>query len=184
MTCIIGVEHNGAVILGGDSAVSDGAIVETRREPKVFCVGPYAFGTAGSVRQADILRHSFTPPALPNARLNSFMHTTFIDALRECFRKHGCLQQKGAVESIEGSVLVGIRGRIYAIDSDLQIGRTRHGYTAIGSGAPVAMGAICAAKRMEAQAHDIVTSALEASARHCGDVRRPFRIVTLFSKTE
>ena len=48
MTCIVGLEHNGAVWIGGDSAGVDNSLgIQTRDDRKVFQIGEAVIGFTG-----------------------------------------------------------------------------------------------------------------------------------------
>lgn len=81
--------------------------------------------------------------------------------------KHGVI--------IGGDFLIGVRGGIYHVASDYQVGRSAHGYAAIGCGGQIARGALYASA--SAPPRKRVRLALEAAARHCMGVVGPWHIV-------
>lgn len=145
MTCIVGVQHATGVYIGGDSAGISGWQLTHRADPKVFRVGDFLCGIAGSFRMGNLLRYMFSPPALPtnDADLDHYMVVEFIPALRTCMAEGGYRKRDNDVETLhDGSFLVGVRGRLYDIDEDFQVGQSSTGYNAIGSGSSVALGSL------------------------------------------
>src|SRR6476620_1211964 len=143
MTCIVGVvDRDGTVTLGGDSAGIAGTHLEIRQDAKVFRNGEFILGICGSFRMGQLLRYSFTPPPIPaGCDLFAYMVTTFVDSVRECF-KAGGYARKEHDQEWAGSFLVGVRGRLFCLEADYQVGEQVRPYHAIGCGADVARGAL------------------------------------------
>ena len=57
MTCIVGLEHDGKVYMGGDSAAVGGMDVYPSRIPKVFQAGRYLIGYTTSFRMGQLLQY-------------------------------------------------------------------------------------------------------------------------------
>jgi len=93
------------------------------------------------------------------------MATAFAKALERCLDPLG--------DDEEVVLLVGYRGRLYYVDSDLHIGRAHYGYEAIGLGGPIATGSLATSF---GSPYARVHLALMASARHSTAVRQPFTI--------
>lgn len=177
MTCIVGVEHEGGVTIGADSAGSDGNITVARADSKLCKVGPYLFGFTTSFRMGQLLRYAFNPSNPDPRDLDRFMVTDFIDELRTCFSDGGFAQKDNGVES-GGSFLVAVAGRLYCIESDYQVGRHLDGYAACGSGEYFAMGSLHTTADYDFTPRQRVALALEAAARHSPFVGAPFTIKT------
>ena len=62
MTVIVGLQHNGAVYIGGDSAGIAGYDLMIRHDEKVFVNQQFIMGYTTSFRMGQILRYSFKPP--------------------------------------------------------------------------------------------------------------------------
>lgn len=174
MTCIVGVEHNAKVTLGGDSAGVSGRSISLRADEKVFRSGPMVFGFTSSFRMGQLLRYSLDMPAPPDRGLDRWMVTTFVDAVRACLKEGGFATVCNGVET-GGTFLVGIHGRLYIVDSDFQVGRPAAGFAAVGCGQPEALGALYATKK-DAPRKRVIT-ALEAAAAFNTGVAGPFRTV-------
>jgi ATP-dependent protease HslVU (ClpYQ) peptidase subunit len=142
MTCIVGLVENGIVYLGADSAGSAGNVLAVRRDEKVFRNGEFVMGFTDSFRMGQLLRYAFTPPKIPEGRdLMAYMVTDFVDAVRACFGDGGYRREENSVET-GGVFLVGVRGRLFEIESDFQVGERVRPYAAIGSGMDVALGSL------------------------------------------
>lgn len=175
MTCCAGVEHEGRVWLAGDSAATDDrtSIQSLRAEPKVWVAGEFVFGYASSFRFGELVKHVFKAPKLPRAGLERYMTRDFVPALRECFKVDMDLQDGDKHPDVE--LLIGVRGRLFEMYEDFQVGRPREGYSAIGSGAAVALGALHSVGSLPAR--NRLRAALAAAAAHNAYVRPPFAFV-------
>jgi len=180
MTCIVGVVaregRDGQIYVGGDSAGVSNHDLVVRADQKVFVNGPYVMGFSGSYRMGQLLRYSFKPPRPMFRRLEKFMVTTFIDAVRECLKKGGYLHVKEGTEEAEtASFVVGVMGRLFIIESDLQVAASHDGFVTVGSGSSVASGSLFSTEGKPPR--ERVLTALNAAERFTSSVRRPFVIV-------
>ena len=185
MTCIVGIQHETGVYIGGDSAGIAGWELTVRADPKVFRVGEFLYGIAGSFRMGNLLRYAFVPPPPPKKRkhLDAYMVTAFIDTLRAVVEAGGTREKKNEVESLHNSsFLAAVRGQLFEIDSDFQVGRPASGYAAIGCGSSAALGALHAtvavrdALGLDLSGSDPLSIALRAAEAHNIGVRGPFII--------
>uniref|UniRef100_UPI003F49A2CE hypothetical protein n=1 Tax=Streptosporangium sp. CA-235898 TaxID=3240073 RepID=UPI003F49A2CE len=186
MTVIAGLVHDGRVYMGGDSAGCAGWELTVRRDPKVFEVGPYLIGFTTSFRMGQLLRFSFTPPTLPydldHDGLTKLMVTEFIDGIRATFKDGGYARKDSEQES-GGKFLVGVRGRLFEIGPDYQVGEPADSYAAVGCGAQVALGALHAMNTMDTmddnsiRPMDRIHHALYAAERFSNGVRAPFTVI-------
>lgn len=144
MTCIVGLEHDGKVSIGGDSAGVNGSLdIRIRTDEKVFINGPMIFGFTSSFRMGQLLRYSLTvPEQLPSQKDDyRFMCTSFIDAVRKCLKDGGYAEVKDGVDR-GGIFLVGYRGKLYCVESDFQVSKSVQTYEAVGCGEAFALGAM------------------------------------------
>lgn len=180
MTCCAGLETDGTVTIGGDSAAIGGLDLDLRTDEKVFSVGGFVFGISGSFRIGQVLRYAFDPPQQKATQEDmEYMVTDWIDTVRETFRDKGCLSTwdtdddpfKGQ-EHIDAAFLVGYNGCLYTVEADFQVGRSRAGYASVGCGAPYALGALYA--NGEGLPRERLERALNAAVRFSAGVRAPF----------
>jgi ATP-dependent protease HslVU (ClpYQ) peptidase subunit len=174
MTCIIGLQHEGAIYVGGDSAGVGGYSLTVRADEKVFINGAFIMGFTSSFRMGQLLRYSLKPPTYhPDVDLATYMVTDFINAVRECLKAGGyARKEKEAEES--GTFLVGFKGGLFKIDSDYQVGISALPYDAVGCGQDIALGAMFANSSLLPE--DRIRQALEAAEAFSAGVRRPFVI--------
>lgn len=175
MTCIVGIEHEGTVTIGGDAAAISGTRVTVRSDPKVFHIGPYLIGFEDSFRMGQLLRFNLKPPKRSET-IDPFEHmaTAFITAVRKCFMAGGFSKVEGNEET-GGVFLVGYEGCLFTVDSDYHVGRPANGYDAIGCGQEFAIGALAATS---GEPRRRVRKALMIAEQHCTGVRGPFTILT------
>ncbi|MFB7273986.1 hypothetical protein [Streptomyces sp. NPDC056244] len=172
MTVIVGLVHKKRVYLGGDSAGVAGHQITVRRDPKVFTNGPYAMGFTTSFRMGQLLQHAFKVPR-PKGDLDRFMVTTFVNALRTCLKDGGWARKESEQEQA-GTFLVGVRGRLFAIDSDYQVGEALDGYAAVGAGDEFALGALHATADLPMKPRVRLAAALAAADHHSAWVCAPY----------
>lgn len=170
MTCVVGLVQGGLVHLGADSAGVAGLSLTVRADGKVFRNGEYVMGFTSSFRMGQLLRYKLEPPA-PTSDLERFMATTFIDAVRAVLKEGGWAMKYSEQES-GGCFLVGVRGRLFEIDSDYQVGEPAVGFSAVGCGQDIALGALYATDGQPVKKR--LRTALEASERFSAGVRGPF----------
>lgn len=160
-------------MLGGDSAGISGYDISSRKDAKVFRRGPFAIGMCGSFRMGQLLRYALPDLGHPDGQdAHEFMVTTFIDAVRVLLTEGGLAKKEDNVEAIEGSFIVGYRGRLFTVEQDYQVGEERNDYTSVGCGAAYALGCLYQNKRRPPKARLI--QALEAASKFSAGVRGPY----------
>jgi ATP-dependent protease HslVU (ClpYQ) peptidase subunit len=176
MTAIVGLVHDGKVLIGADSGGVAGWTVTVRKDSKLFANGAYVMGFTSSFRMGQLLRWAFKPPAPGKGSLERFMCTTWVDAARRALRDGGWAT-KEADREIGGVLLVGVRGRLFRIDEDWQVGEHVDGYAAVGSGEQLSLGALAATENLGLDPEKRVLASLEAAERHNLGVRGPFHLM-------
>lgn len=176
MTCIVGLVAGDRVVIGGDSAgVTVGWGINSRVDRKVGVVGEFVFGFTDSFRMGQVLLYRFKPPPI-EGELMAYMVGPFIDELRRALRAAGYAERLNERES-GGTFLVGVRGRLFRISSDYQVGEARDGYDAIGCGADLALGSMYSTGLILDCAPKVrILEALAAADHFSGGVCRPFNI--------
>ena len=172
MTCIVGLTNKGRVYIGGDSAFFDGTDLMVRDDLKVFLNGPYVIGYCGSPRAGQLLRYTLKPPTPRVTDLHKFMATKFIDAVRQSFKDGGFSKREHEVETGE-RFLVGVKGRLFYVDHDYQVGEPREAFAAVGCGDQIAHGALFA-QDPTLKPDERIRQALRAAERFSTGVRGPF----------
>lgn len=178
MTCIVGIAHEGKVILGADSAGTGGYDQRIRRDRKVFKNGELIFGFTSSFRMGQLLQFALTPPPINEGQeAYDYAVKALVPAIRDTLRSGGFMTTTDGRES-GGVFLVGFRGRLFYIDSDFQVGEGVEPYEAVGCGENYAMGA------MHALGSDVapmvrLQAGLDAAAKFSAGVAGPFHFVEL-----
>lgn len=177
MTAIAGFVDKGKVWIGGDSAGVVGLGLTVRADSKVFQNGEFLFGFTSSFRMGQLLRFAFNPPPINEKQdLYAYMVTNFVDAVRACLKAGGYASLKDGEES-GGTFLVGVRGRLFVIDSDYQVGEALDGYDSCGCGADIIAGALYATSGMDPAKR--IETALMAAENHSAGVRGPFVVMSV-----
>lgn len=184
MTCIVGLEHEGDVYIGGDSAgvESWSLAICGRADEKVFLTESedMAMGFCGSFRIGQLLRYALIPPPQKVGQDDmAYMVTDFIDAVRTMQKDKGSMKKENELEEHDAGFLVGYNGKLYAIESDFQVGRPIENYASVGCGAQIALGALYATRECGMQPEDRIRLALAAAVEYSAGVRPPFHIVKL-----
>lgn len=183
MTAIVGLVHQGAVYIGGDSAASNGWYETVRADTKVFRNGDYLFGFSTSFRMGQLLHHALKLPTPPARNLEKFMTTQFIDAIRTCLKEGGWAETSHDREK-GGEFLVGVAGRLFSIEGDYQVAEETAGHFAVGSGFLVALGSLHATGQTSMRPRRRVLAALEAAERYTPGVCAPFKCLALRSPVQ
>lgn len=172
MTCIVGISYGENLIFGCDSAASSSHDIKTVTASKIFLIDDFLFGVAGSFRVMDIIRYQFILPKIvkKNFNLDAYMRNEFVDEL------------SNIIDNTEGvEILVGHNKRLFVIQSDWSVLEPSANYTAIGSGAMVALGSLHSlfksSKKQDAK--NYVSDALIASETYTSSVRGPFHYLVI-----
>ena len=178
MTAIVGITDGTTVVIAGDSAGVGGVVTEPRRDAKVFANGPYVIGFTSSFRMGQLLRYAFKAPIPPEDEegLHAFMCIDFVNAVRQGLKEGGWATKNNEQEG-GGDFLVGVRGRLFKIESDYHVGELLDGYSPVGCGAEIALGSLHTTSKAEMSLEARAIAALEAAAHFSTGVRPPFTLV-------
>lgn len=183
MTCIVGlVSDNGTVIIGADSGASEGDGLVARNDSKVFFKRNLLIGFSGSFRVGQIIQYVFKIPKHGFECDMEYLVGPFVSSLRECLKINGGLSTDNGIDTMEASLLVGYRQHLYEIHSDFQVSDPSEQFSARGSAAPIALGALWTHKDLgHLSAHDAVLASLSAAEESSSAVRGPFHILELYA---
>jgi len=187
MTCVAGIMMDGQVVMAADRAAVSGTTNMARKGAKIFRKGDFLIGFTSSFRMGDVLEHVLTIPRAnePGMDFNmKYMVLEFVPAVKAVFKDAGYNRCENDVDSA-GTFPVGVRGQLYEIDEDYQVGQSLSGYHALGSGRDYALGAMhaltnhvrCSQTRVGATR--IVTAGVEAAIEHCTTVSGPVDMLQL-----
>lgn len=180
-TCVVGVKTPTGVLLGADSAVSDGDLTIRTRTSKLIRKGKatVVFGVAGYLRDITLLRSGLELPAFDSGSPERYVERVMVPALRFLIED----VEQGAGITINGEhsdwvaeILVGVGGELITIDP--RMGVLRWGdYAAIGSGQQYALGAL---HDKSGDPRSRVKRALEAAGEWArGHVAPPWRFMSV-----
>jgi len=176
MTCIAALSINGTVYMAGDSAGCDNVSVTLRADQKVFILkNRFIIGFTTSFRMGQLLRFSLTVPSQKKSQDDfQFMCTTFINAVKKCFKEgeYG----EGQNETEGGEFLVGYKGILYKVQSDFQVEKSMEDYSACGAGEDFALGSFFSTNKLNIEPEKRILCALKAAAKFSLSVKEPFYI--------
>jgi len=186
MTCIVGLEQDGIIYVGADSAGVDEYTLSicSRADEKVFLSddGSYIVGFSGSFRIGQLIRYAMSPPSQKVDQDDmSYIVTDFIDALRTMQKDKGSMKKENELEEHSSSFILGFNGKLYVIESDFSVGRPLENYASVGCGSSIAMGAMYATQHAPYSPEDRIKCALSAAAAYNAGVRPPFHVLKLES---
>jgi len=182
MTCICAISNGETVWMGGDSLGADNRFnCSVRKDKKVFISGEYLIGFTSSFRMGDILKWSFEPPEMDDKEKNieKFMANTFISSVIRALDDNGY----GKTENNQkegGEFLVGVRGKIFHVHSDYQIGLYQANFDACGCGRDLALGSLYTTHKVGKLSNPKrLEMALEAAQNFSAGVRSPWTILKI-----
>lgn len=178
MTCIIGLEHEGSVYIGGDSAAVDNAHnISAVSEPKVFKVENFLVGYTTSFRMGQLLQYQLSVgPQRPDTKDLDYLVSAVVPVFRIVLKEGGYVKVEHNVET-SGSFLIGYRGLLYHVQSDFSVLRHQNGLDAVGCGAAYALGALAALRDEEPEKR--IVRALEVAGEFSAGVCGPYYVEEL-----
>lgn len=177
MTCIVGLETENGVIIGGDSAATDGGWdISITRLNKVFRRGEFLIGYTTSFRMGQLLQYKLSVEQQKGERSDlEYLATTFIDSVRKCLKEGGFSKIENKQEE-GGQFLVGYRKKLYLVDSDFQVNTHVDGYAAVGCGARFALGSMWNNKHLSPE--ERVKQALKTAGHFSSGVCEPYFVMS------
>lgn len=165
MSCVVGLIYDKAIYMASDGiATTEDGEKRPIQAVKIFRNGDYLFGYSGSVRAGQVMfSQHFKPP-------------DDIDKLVDEMREH--MSVKGVmiiadtqVQMCNANFLIGYKGKLFEVLMDFQINEIEGDYTAIGSGAQLALGSLHSSTDMMMTPRERVVMAVEAACEYdmsCG----------------
>ncbi len=179
MTCIVGLETESGVIIGGDSSSSNGYITHSTRLEKVFTIESqpigeeFLIGYTTSFRMGQLLQYKLKVDRREPREQSAleYLSVVFVDAVRKCLKEGGYAKVENNQEE-GGQFLIGYGGILYTVHSDFQVNSSMNGYFAIGAGAEYALGSMWSTKKMKPE--NRIKRALEAAGQFSNVVKPPY----------
>ncbi len=136
MTCIVGLEFEGKVIIGGDVQGTGWNSKVIHTQPKVFHKSGVAFGYTTSYRFGQVLEHGLKNPVIPEdgEEVYRWLVTVLVPDIAESL--------KAAAFEGGGNCLIGVKGQLWELQNDFSVLRSIRGYGAVGSGTEYALGSL------------------------------------------
>jgi len=182
VTCIVGLEVDGKIYMGGDSASTSGWNTRVTRLRKVFRLNGFLIGYTTSFRMGQLLEHQLGVDLQKDDQEDlEYMITTFIEAVRKCLKDGGFAKVENEQET-GGLFLVGYRGVVYCIEQDFQVNVSVDDLDAVGCGAHYALGSL-RATRDSSNPEERVRKALEAAGYFSNGVCPPYYVECLEVKS-
>jgi hypothetical protein len=184
MTCIIALEHEGHVWMGGDSsAIDDSRDVFLIASPKVFtvknAVDTMVMGCSGGFRAMQALKYSLVvPERLSTETDEQWACTKLVDAIRSTILSSGKMANREGTEQISDgfAIVFGYLGKAYIVEPDFGVVRSTRGFEAIGCGAKYALGSL--RETGDLDPYNRILHALAAAEYFNASVRAPFTVIT------
>lgn len=155
--------------MSGERGVSDDDIILQSATPKVWQLGPYLMGYAGSM-DGERIRHNFKPSIPNGGNIQKFMYTKFIRELRDFYNEWWVDISKDS----DFGMIICIKGEIFEHNAgDMSLTQYNNEYLAMGSGSPYAMGYLHATENQkDARKRSIgaVSSAIRFSTSCMGPI--------------
>jgi 20S proteasome alpha/beta subunit len=181
MTCVIGmIKIGGGVIFGADSEMSDGYEKSITADSKVFIKKDVAFGMCGEMLFLQLLKYHLEIPMRPKDITDEeYIVKHLVANIKTTFK-----EQNGSLEINDrrhfyGSVLIGYRSKIYELQSNFQVIRTKERFVCIGSGGAHARASMLTSQRTVWTEKTRIRLALNVSSKCAVGVSGPFKIVEL-----
>ncbi len=203
MTCIVAIKDgHGGVVMGADSAVSAGDMVQQLAVPKIVQVGEMLIGGAGELLPIQRILTGFRPPRQKPAQKDAyvFMVQEMVPALSRFFngpsrgeRSRGGKRKRHRNCDVHDhhdhdrdddpnmTLIVAYRGKIFVVSFDGAVVEVARNYIAIGSGQMFAYGALAALELAgiddQVPAPKRALIALEAAATFSSSVQGPYLLM-------
>ena len=176
MTCIAVVrdEINNKIYMAGDRGASDDGTILALTAPKVWKLGPYLIGYAGSM-DGERLRYNFNPYVPDIKDTDKFMQTKFIKQLRQFYSDWWVDTSKDA----DFGLIIAVRGEIYEHSAaDMSLSKYSLPYLAMGSGAEYAYGYLNATEKTK-DARKRVVGAVNSAIKFSPSCMGPVDVVSI-----
>ena len=176
MTCIVGLERDGVVYMGGDSAGASGWDITSQVLPKVFIVGEFIIGYTSSFRMGQLLQYHLSVKPREQMDDHAYMVTVFAEAVRSLLKEHGYSRVENNEET-GGIFLVGYHGHLYKVTDEFSVLRNTDGYNSVGCGQSFALGSMRVLEKSDPL--EAIRKALETAEHFSSGVRGPFNFEVL-----
>jgi 20S proteasome alpha/beta subunit len=168
MTCVVAHKTETGVLMAADSLTVGSGTIYPRSSPKLFAPNDrIVVGTSGWVRFGNKIRSCMTWPCLDDDPSPDLVETRIADGLRALLKDEPADAPFWALIAVDRDIYFGgPNGSAVRVATD---------YSAIGSGADVALGALFVLQGLSYPgARDRLKMALDAACEHIEGVRGPY----------
>lgn len=192
MSIIVGVQGKllsgvAQTILGSDRRVSDGSLKHTSNHSKVASVNGILFGTVGPHSYSDLIIHHLPEPLTEKyhtgGTLTRWCALYLVPWLRTMCMENQLWHKEEIPYGLPGSLLVAADDQLQLIGRDGALPMFTRPYIAIGSGAPVAYGAMWEAHRRKSPPIDIAEAGVHAACQFDDGCGSPVCITSVPSRS-
>lgn len=174
MTCIAVVRQDNKIFMAGDRGASDDDTILTLSSPKVWKLGPYLIGYAGTL-DGERIRYNFNPYVPDIKDTDKFMQTKFIKQLRQFYNDWWVDTSKDA----DLGLIICVRGQIYEHNAvDMSLTKYTGDFLAMGSGAQYAYGHLDATQKIT-DARKRVVGAVNSAIKFSPTCAGPVDVVSI-----
>ena len=180
MTCIVALEQEGVAYLGSDSFMGGSMIRDQLDRPKFFQKGHrFYIGFAGGMRGAQIIQHELKFRARrKNEDEEAYLVTEVSKKLQQAFQKVGAnIVEEGKPSTHDSEFMICINGKVFILQDDYSVIRSKHGFAAIGAGQDFALGSLATIIHTKQDPKKKVLRALEVAAGFSPLVCGPFHVI-------
>jgi ATP-dependent protease HslVU (ClpYQ) peptidase subunit len=145
VTCIAVLRTDDKTYMAGDRGASDDDVIMSLSTSKIWRVGEYLIGYAGTM-DGERIRHNFNPPPPDAKDLDKFMQTRFIKSLRAFYNEWWVDTSKDS----DFGMIICVKDRVYEHSAtDMSLSTFTSDYLAMGSGASYALGYLHATEKVK-----------------------------------
>jgi ATP-dependent protease HslVU (ClpYQ) peptidase subunit len=180
MSCVVAIVEEGHVYLGADTlgAVEESTTTTPRRDVKLFRSGPLVVGFSGSYRAGQVVQYGMSLQDAPLAEgaLFPWLVTTFTKRVWEALYEYACIEE-GATTMPSEFLIAAPGGALFEIYGDWGVAAPRNSFSAIGSGAPYALGLLKGVEGADVPPTERVIAALEVAEHFDAAVGQPWTLL-------
>jgi len=174
MTCVAVVRKESKIYMAADRGASDDDTILTLTTPKIWKIGPYLIGYAGSM-DGERMRYNFNPYVPDIKNLDKFMQTKFIKQLRTFYNDWWVDTSKDA----DLGLIICIKGQIYEHNAiDMSLSKYALDYLAMGTGAQYAYGYLSATEKFKDPRKRVV-GAVNAAIKFSPSCEGPVDVISI-----
>jgi ATP-dependent protease HslVU (ClpYQ) peptidase subunit len=182
MTAIVGIQGKGWAVIAADSMTTyNDKPYFSKSFEKVTRKGDYVFAFAGDAIAGNIANFIWTPPKfIKTVTTDVFVQTKVLPSLRDVLKDNGYEPDINKNPDAGFDALICINGTIYEVDQDFLWSRDDRGLYAVGSGGPVALGALATgfSKNSMKAAEFAARRAIKISADYTISVGGDVKVIT------